>query len=185
MKKFLGIILFIPLYLILIFSCNRKTEKKDSKFYTMLVNKDWVLLQGRLPLITDMSFNTTLLSFKTLYFYVDSIKKNWPSIGDSIKKIQCWPDSIPRPEFGYISRVFRFDTSGTITYDLKKTKNIKLIDDYFALDKGSWALKTDTLILDIKGNNYDTAFHYKMQFLVSFSDSNSMKLRLLKPVVVE
>lgn len=176
MKKQIGIIVSLCILLI---ACNSKVEKKkDNKYYSMLVNKDWAMLQGKMPWVKDLKISDSFFNFKSFSFYIDSVKKNWTSIANAYKKTQSLSDSFTL-DFGYILRIFNFDTSGTVKYSIKRN-NMHFVDDYFTLEQGTWVLKMDTLILNLKGDEYDGKFHYKMSYHLSFQDSNSLKLQLLK-----
>jgi hypothetical protein len=171
--------LHIALGIILLTSCKTKIEKKqDNKLYSMLVNKDWAMLQGRVPLLKDLEITDSLFNFKLFTFYIDSAKNNWPAIFGYYKKAQKMADSTALPDFGYALRVFSFDTNGTVKYSIK-IKNVRLVDDYFELDSGRWELKKDTLILKLKGIDNVGKFYYKKAYHLSFQDSNSMRIRLL------
>ena len=134
--------------------------------YLVLVNKEWADT-NRDPL----SFKDSVLNFKRLDVYMDSIK---------IRLTRVKKDS---SQLCYVLDILKFEDNGNVRY-YKDAKNVVLCGNgIISLKRGIWNLEGNKIELNMDGHIFaEGDFHYRNEYLLKFIDSNTMQLRLTRVI---
>jgi hypothetical protein len=145
-----------------LYSCESWAQKnKENKFYPIIVNKEWVMTNSQYD---GINFTDSILVFKRFY--------SKDTIQDSTGNM-------------YIISLLKFDTNGSVKYDLLCSRSIGLCGNgLLDLKNGQWYLDEDRITWDLKGSICCShTFHDKVEYQMFFPDSNT--IRLVRKRIIE
>jgi|GEM_PF-6768954 hypothetical protein len=164
-------LLFITL--LLLSSCNSNMKRnKSSKFYSLIVNKEWAVLNDQGGNLGFRSLNDTIIRLRTIATYMDSTKaetrKHYlesereiiSKILDTVKisddrKRDLFNEMLHKADtstfnIGYEIPVLKFNAMGEIKY-IDSAKDIYPVDSYekTIIKKSEWGIDSNTLVIEI------------------------------------
>lgn len=144
---------------ILTIACTK--DNKESKLYASIADKQWVI----------DAHGDDLWRRKEALFTVEK------TMLDLIEKS---PADNPQRIGYYLERLI-FKADGTVTY-ARVIKNVGLCGNgLMSVNKGSWKLDGNKLNVDVAGSySFESDFHYKIEYEISFPEVNRMKLTKIK-----
>ncbi len=154
------------LTLSLLTACIDETKRsKESQFYHVLVNKEWV--------VTTKKFMWPIFADSTIKF-----TRRETMIDTAVKQMK-------NSKVSYEFEVLSFGANGLLRYTLE-LKNCMLVDNLgvMHITQGEWWLDSNKLYINVKGTeNPDYVFHYKIEYEISEIDTNRLRLKKVKDII--
>jgi hypothetical protein len=156
--------IFLPLLILAFFACANTNKSLEHDLYSALADKEWTIQTG-----DEKLWNSNSLVLTIKKDLIESITKDRKD---------------KEHEASYLLQQLIFKKDGIIEYS-KVVKGLALCGNgLMEINTGTWQLNNDILNVDLEGNHaFESKFHYKIEYHVSFLKGNKMKLQKVKNII--